>query len=112
MDAIARIKMDDATAEHGATTLIMDVGDAQVRKMDVNTRGTVATVTDSGHLWILGDVVSESDLSYVIGRQDEKRGRIWEGIRSVSGSEAVLVPGLHGVSDVSLGEHHALAVVA
>lgn len=111
MDAIARIKMDE-DGRGDAAGLVMDIGEAQIRKMDVNARGTVAAVTDSGHLWILGDVVSESDLSHVIGKQDQKRGRIWEGIRSVNGSEAVLVPGLHGVSDVSLGEHHALAVVA
>ena len=111
MDAIARIKMDENATEDAAA-LVMDVGEAQVRTMEANARGTLATVTDSGHLWILGDVVSESDLSYVIGKQDQNRGRIWEGIRSVNGSEAVLVPGLHGVSDVSLGEHHALAVVA
>ena len=111
MEAIASIKKD-GNAVGDVAALVMDVGDARVSKLDVNSRGTVATVTDSGHLWLLGDVVTDSDLSYIIGKQDQKRGRIWEGIRSEDNSEAVLVPGLHGVSDVSLGEHHALAVVA
>ena len=112
-DAIARIKIQKGiTGVNDMAEQVMDVGDARVRKLDVNARGTVAAVTDSGHLWILGDVVSETDLSYVIGKGDQSRGRMWEGIRSMDCAEAVLVPGLHGVSDVSLGEHHALAVIA
>ena len=107
----------DAIASLGMHTVkdnvLMDVGSGcAISKIEANSRGTLGAVTDSGHLWLLGDVVSEKDMSYIIGKTDEKRGRIWEGLRSAGGGrEAVVVSGLHGVTDVSVGEHHALAVV-
>ena len=99
-----------ATATMLAPKILVDVGpDALVQKLDVNSRGTVAAVTDSGNLWILGDVISGKELRQLTDGGQRPR-RTWEGLRGGSG-RAVVVPGLHGVTDVSLGEHHALAVV-
>ena len=117
MDLIANANANaiSGTKSKSDAATIMDGGDAGIVKLEANSRGTLAAVTDSGHVWLRGDVVSDKDLSYIIGKSDEKRGRIWEGLQSGQSGQSgrpVPVPGLHGVTDVSLGEHHALAVVA
>ena len=99
----------------------MTTKDVGITKMVAGTRST-AVITSNGKLWLWGSILSPHELEQekhaaeaegfghwsFSGTHDASGESSWAGLGSPSPTE---VPGLHGVSDVSLGTKHALAVV-
>ncbi|KAI8109370.1 hypothetical protein M9434_000654 [Picochlorum sp. BPE23] len=100
----------------------MTTKDVGIAKMVAGPRST-AVITGNGKLWLWGTILSPQELvkeKHAAETQgyghwsfssadDSSRESSWAGL---GGSPTPTeVPGLHGVSDVSLGTKHALAVV-
>lgn len=122
-DRVERIAAPDAVKKemHVATS---DVG---ITKLVSGVQST-AVITDAGKLWLWGNVLSEPELAKAtLAAEKEGFGhwsysslerkpyttasssKHWAGL---GGSRTPIeVPGLHGITDISLGKKHALAVV-
>lgn len=100
----------------------MKTKDVGIAKMVAGPRST-AVITSNGKLWLWGTILSPQELEKekhaaeaqgyghwsFSSTEDSSRESSWAGL---GGSPTPTeVPGLHGVSDVSLGTKHALAVV-
>lgn len=105
---------------------ILELGDASIQKLRSGARSS-AVITDEGKLWLWGSqLVSEADMqkamhyaegegfghwAYSSTKADSTNSNTrWPGLGG--NVEPAEIPGLHGVSDIAWGAHHALAAVA
>ena len=101
---------------------VSEFGNFSVKKVVAGARST-AVITDSGKLFLWGNIVSPAELEKA-SRAAEAEGfghwsysdttgapvhRRWAGLGGHT--TPTQVPGLHGVADIALGPTHALAVV-